>query len=130
MNADKTDTSNTNRTRNQTSGTILPGKTKGVQLESQSAGDPQAEKQRSARRQKIGDITKSLSDGSTNIPTGVQKVTTGNNGHKDKSVGEWDKSQNICRGTRAHCMGKNCHEGNSAITPLGNNPQRENRSST
>ena len=92
MNADKTDISNTNRSRNQTSGTILPGRTKEVQLESQSAGDLQAEKQRSAGRQKIGDITKSLSNGSTINPTGVQKVTTGNNGHKDKSVGEWDKS--------------------------------------
>ena len=94
MNADKTDISNINRSRNQTSGITLPGEN---QLESQSAGDLHAKKQRSGGG-KTRDITESLSDGSTNIPTGVQKVTTGNNGHKDKSVGEMEKSRDFCRG--------------------------------
>ena len=88
MNADKTDNSNTNRTRNQTSGTILPGKTEEVQLESQSAGDLQAEKQRSAGRQKIGDITKSLSDGSTNNPTGNRKSQQATTATKTNLLGD------------------------------------------
>jgi hypothetical protein len=119
MNADKTDISNTNRPRNQTPGTTLPEeKSKEIQLESQSAGDLHAKKQRSAGKQKIRDIkeiTKSLSDGSSINPTGEQKFTTGSSCHKRKSVGEMEKSRDSCRGilsinweTRVHCTSKNC----------------------
>ena len=79
MNADKTDISNTNRYRNQTPGIILPGEN---QLESQSAGDLYAEKQRSAGTAEEAENqryqeTKTQSDGSVNKPIRAQKVTTG-----------------------------------------------------
>ena len=91
MNADKTDISNTNRSRNQSPALHFQREIQEIQLESQSARDLNAKKQRSAGEQKIRDIkeiTKSLSDGSSINPTGIQKVTTGINSHKDKSVGE------------------------------------------
>ena len=79
MNADKTDISNTNRSRNQTPGTILPGeKPTGKPI----CGDPHAVKQRSAgtaeeaENQKYRE-TKSPSDGSVDNPIRAQKVTTG-----------------------------------------------------
>jgi hypothetical protein len=97
MNADKTDISNTNRSRNQTPDIILPEEN---QLESQSAGDLHAKSKdlREAKDQRCQESTKSLSDGSTIIPTREQKVTTGRNSHKDQTVGEEEKSRDFCRG--------------------------------
>jgi hypothetical protein len=86
------------------------------QLESQSAGDLNAKKQRSAGKiRDIKEITKSLSDGSSVNPTGEQKSTTGSNCHKNQSAGEIEKPRDFCKGitslsweTRAHCTIKNC----------------------
>ena len=77
------------------------------QLESQSAGDLHAKKQRSDGKQKIRDIkeiTKSLSDGSSINPTGEQKFTTGRNCHKSKSVGEW-RNPEISAGNPQYQLG-------------------------
>jgi hypothetical protein len=99
MNADKTDISNTNRVQ-ESNARYYTSRGRN-QLESQSAGDLHAEKQRSTgskQNQRYHEITKSLSDGSTINPTGVQKVTTGNNGHKGKSVGEMEEVPRYLQG--------------------------------
>ena len=127
MNADKTDISNTTGPGIKRPVLYFQGKTN---WKANSAGDLHAIKQRSAgtagkqkqKNQGYLENTKSLSNGSAITPTRAQKVTTGK-----------EPQRRICWRTResqspAGDPSKHCYGNGSNITPLGNNPLREQRS--
>ena len=100
MNADKTDNSNTNRFRNQTSGIILPGeKPTGEPI----CGDLYVVKQRSAgtaeeaENQKYQETTQSGYRKSQRAKQPPRQICR-----------EQEKSQSICRGSQCQLRNKGC----------------------
>ena len=123
MNADKTDNSNTTGPGIKRPVLYFQGKN---QLESQSAEIymlRSKDRQVLLKKQRVGDIRQQPNQGT--------ESHNGQNSHQDESVGEQEKSQSICKGSQCRLRNKRVHKHELLqkqlhITPLGNNPLREN----